>query len=53
MYCTSGCFTKLDSVEPGMYYSLSLDQCEECGKCVAVCPCGFLELEPGTEANRE
>lgn len=46
MYCTSGCFTRLDTVEPGMYYSLSLDQCEECGKCVAVCPCGYLELAP-------
>jgi NADPH-dependent glutamate synthase beta subunit-like oxidoreductase len=52
MYCTSGCFTKLDTVEPGTYYSLSLDQCEECGKCVAVCPCGYLELAPPPEAER-
>ncbi|HSF99540.1 MAG TPA: NAD(P)-binding protein [Vicinamibacterales bacterium] len=52
MFCTSGCFTKLDKVEPGMYYSLSLDQCEECGKCVAVCPCGYLELTPPNEVER-
>lgn len=44
MFCTAHCFTRLDKAEPGMYFSLSLDQCEECGKCVAVCPCGYLEL---------
>ena len=44
MYCTAGCFTKLEEVGPGMYFSLSLDECEECGKCVEVCPCGFLEV---------
>jgi ferredoxin len=27
----------------GVYFTLSVDQCEECGKCVEVCPCGFLE----------
>ena len=46
MYCTSGGFTKVDEIRPGMYYSLSLDQCEECGKCVSVCPCGYLEVTP-------
>lgn len=44
MYCTAQCFTKLENAEPGLYFSLSLDQCQECGKCVAVCPCGYLEL---------
>jgi ferredoxin len=48
MYCTPRCFTRLDHVGPGLYYSLSLDACEECGKCVAVCPCGYLELAPRT-----
>ena len=46
MYCTPRCFTKLDTIGPGQYFALSLDQCEECGKCVAVCPCGYLELAP-------
>jgi len=46
MYCTSQCFTKLDKAERGFYYTLSLDQCEECGKCISVCPCGYLEVTP-------
>jgi len=43
MYCTSGCFTRLEEPQPGMYFSLNLEACKECGKCVEVCPCGFLE----------
>jgi formate dehydrogenase major subunit len=43
MYCTSGCFTRLEEPHPGMYFSLNLDACKECGKCIEVCPCGFLE----------
>jgi len=43
MYCTSGCFTRLEEPRPGMYFSLNLDACKECGKCIEVCPCGFLE----------
>jgi len=46
MYCTAGCFTKVEEVRPGMYFSLNLDQCQDCGKCVEVCPCGFLEVSP-------
>ena len=44
MFCTSGCFTKLEEVGPGVYFTLTLEQCQECGKCVEVCPCGFLEV---------
>jgi NADPH-dependent glutamate synthase beta subunit-like oxidoreductase/Pyruvate/2-oxoacid:ferredoxin oxidoreductase delta subunit len=44
MFCTPGCFSKLEEVGPGTYFTLTLDQCEECGKCVEVCPCGFLEV---------
>jgi ferredoxin len=44
MFCTPGCFTKLEEVGPGMYFTLALDECQECGKCVEVCPCGFLEV---------
>jgi NADPH-dependent glutamate synthase beta subunit-like oxidoreductase len=44
MYCTAGCFTAVEEAGPGMYFTLSLDQCESCGKCVEVCPCGFLEV---------
>ena len=51
MFCTPGCFTKLEEVGPGVYFTLTLDQCEECGKCVEVCPCGFLEVTGPTEAR--
>jgi formate dehydrogenase major subunit len=53
MFCTPGCFTRLEEVGPGVYFTLTLDQCEECGKCVEVCPCGFLEVTPppGPEAR--
>jgi NADPH-dependent glutamate synthase beta subunit-like oxidoreductase/Pyruvate/2-oxoacid:ferredoxin oxidoreductase delta subunit len=44
MYCTPQCFTKLEEVRPGVYFTLSLDSCEECGKCAEVCPCGFLAV---------
>jgi formate hydrogenlyase subunit 6/NADH:ubiquinone oxidoreductase subunit I len=43
MYCTTGCFTKLDRPRPGRYFTINLDACHECGKCIEVCPCGFLE----------
>jgi NAD-dependent dihydropyrimidine dehydrogenase PreA subunit len=43
MFCTVGCFTQLEEAGPGMYFSLVTDACEECGKCIEVCPCGFLE----------
>lgn len=48
MFCTPGCFTRLEEVRPGTYFTLSLDHCEECGKCVEVCPCGFLEVTAGS-----
>jgi NADPH-dependent glutamate synthase beta subunit-like oxidoreductase/Pyruvate/2-oxoacid:ferredoxin oxidoreductase delta subunit len=44
MYCTTGCFTRLEEPQPGMYFTLNLDACKECGKCIEVCPCGFLEV---------
>lgn len=44
MYCTSGCFTRLEEPSPGLYFSLALDACKECGKCVEICPCGYLEV---------
>ena len=44
MYCTSGCFTKVEEVVPGMYFTLALDECKECGKCIEVCPSGYLEV---------
>lgn len=44
MYCTAMSFTRVANPQPGEYFSLSLDECEECGKCIEVCPCGYLEV---------
>jgi len=43
MYCTVGSFAAVGASSPGEYFSMLLDQCEECGKCIEVCPCGYLE----------
>jgi NADPH-dependent glutamate synthase beta subunit-like oxidoreductase/ferredoxin len=43
MYCTSGCFTRADDPAPGAYFTLNTDACRHCGKCIEVCPCGYLE----------
>ena len=45
MYCPHTCFTRLENVQPGMYYALNLDQCKACGKCIDICPCGFLHVQ--------
>lgn len=42
MYCNAGGFTKLEEVAPGAYFALDLDRCLRCGKCVDLCPCGFV-----------
>ncbi len=42
MYCNAKGFTRLESPLPGRYFALSLDLCEGCGKCIDVCPCGYL-----------
>lgn len=44
MYCTAGCFTAVEEAGPGMFFTLSLEKCQECGKCAEVCPCGFLDV---------
>jgi NADPH-dependent glutamate synthase beta subunit-like oxidoreductase/ferredoxin len=43
MYCTVGSFTAVEASGPGNYYAMDLTACEECGKCIEVCPCGYLE----------
>ena len=41
-YCNGGGFTRLKEIMPGAYFAFSLDRCESCGKCIELCPCGFL-----------
>ena len=43
MYCNRSGFTRVDESGPGNYFVLALDACEGCGKCIEVCPCGYLE----------
>ncbi len=42
MYCNAQGFVRLESPTPGRYFVLSTDACEGCGKCIDVCPCGYL-----------
>ena len=52
MYCNGGGFTRLEESRPGHYFGLSLDACEGCGKCIEVCPCGYLEVrDSSTNGN--
>ena len=45
MYCTPLCFTRVEEAAPGAYFTVALEMCEECGKCVDVCPGGYLEFD--------
>ena len=47
MYCNKAGFTRIDETRPGSYFVLALDACEGCGKCIEVCPCGYLEARDG------
>jgi NADPH-dependent glutamate synthase beta subunit-like oxidoreductase len=51
MFCNAGGFSKLQQVAPGQYFSLSLDCCESCGKCIEMCPCGYLSPRPRIGAH--
>jgi formate dehydrogenase major subunit len=44
MYCTPGCFTKIQGPTPGIYYKVNIDTCNGCKKCAEECPCGFLDM---------
>lgn len=43
MYCNAAGFTRFAETEPGHYYAMALEACEGCGKCIELCPCGYLE----------
>lgn len=42
MYCNAGSFTPNENPSPGNYFTFDSDICEGCGKCIELCPCGFL-----------
>ena len=39
---TTNGFARLPEPMPGVYFSWQSELCEGCGKCLEVCPCGFL-----------
>jgi formate dehydrogenase major subunit len=43
MYCNAAGFARVEESSPGNYFALTLEACEGCGKCIEVCPCGYLE----------
>jgi NADPH-dependent glutamate synthase beta subunit-like oxidoreductase len=43
MYCNASGFTRVAETAPGKYFVLALDACEGCGKCIEICPSGYLE----------
>ena len=47
MYCNQAGFTRIEQPAPGHYFVLALDACEGCGKCIEMCPCGYLESRDG------
>lgn len=42
MYCNGGGFVRVDQAQPGAYFALALERCVGCGKCIDLCPTGFL-----------
>jgi NADPH-dependent glutamate synthase beta subunit-like oxidoreductase len=47
MYCAHTCFTRVEEARPGAYFAVALDSCQSCGKCIDICPCGFLQIKAG------
>jgi len=43
MYCNRSGFTRVAETRPGKYFAFAFDACEGCGKCIELCPCGYLE----------
>lgn len=42
MYCGGNGFTRLESPRPGQYFAFSTDECSGCGKCIELCPTGYV-----------
>ena len=48
MYCNQSGFTRFKETHPGHYFEMALEICEGCGKCIEICPCGYLEARDDT-----
>ncbi len=42
MYCGGNGFALVESPRPGQYFAFSTDECTGCGKCIELCPTGFI-----------
>jgi len=47
MYCNPGGFTRIEQTAPGHYYAMAMEACEGCGKCIELCPCGYMTPREG------
>ena len=52
MYCNQFGFTRIEETRPGHYFAMALDACEGCGKCIEICPCGYIELRAGSDSRQ-
>jgi Pyruvate/2-oxoacid:ferredoxin oxidoreductase delta subunit len=44
MYCTPGCMKRVPDAAPGNYFTIKMQTCDGCNKCVEECPCGVLDM---------
>lgn len=47
MFCNKGNFVRMERARPGAYFTLSVESCMGCGKCLELCPTGFLSPADG------
>jgi Pyruvate/2-oxoacid:ferredoxin oxidoreductase delta subunit len=45
MYCNASTFEHSQAVQLGNYFIPTLEICEGCGKCLDLCPCGYLSVK--------
>lgn len=45
MFCNAEGIVRLEQATPGKYFTMLRDRCLACGKCIDLCPCGFLGPE--------
>lgn len=47
MYCGGNGFTRIESPQAGQYFAFSTDECTGCGKCIELCPTGYISAAEG------
>lgn len=49
MYCNASAFVPRKETSPGFHFELDPTRCEGCGKCIELCPAGYLSPRGGSE----